>query len=436
MPRHKEVDVRVQDIQPTLNDKSLMALPVLERTYEKWFSGNKGLGICVTPKGTKTWLLRYRRDSGQLIKMSLGRYVSGEMPRSRIIPIKKAKELYLENRLQILKGEDPAQLVKAKKEQTRKQLANEAGAITFAGLIEEYIERHAKQKKKSWRNDEYCLNKEFLPPLGNRKAKDVTRADIRKVLDKMENRGVTTGQNRALEIVRKMYNWGMSVDLVEHNPCTGIEKPVKEKVGERCLDEKEIRKLWHSLEHYPIKTALAVKLMVILGPRVLQLVQAKWTEFDLDTGVWIVPSERMKVGKPHLTMLPPLAIKLIKELQSYTGETEFLFPSSDTSKPVDYRWLNAAIKKSPYKKQLKVDNFSARDLRRTAATQLAKSGVPNDLIGRILSHTATGVTEKHYNLYQYQQEKLDAMRKWENRLNLIIKDELPKNVVELKVATS
>ena len=81
---------------------------------------------------------------------------------------------------QVADGEDPAGLKRA-----------EQRAETFAELADDFLERYAKKRKRTWRSDERLLKKDVLPAFGSRKVKDVERADIRRLLQNIAARGAT-----------------------------------------------------------------------------------------------------------------------------------------------------------------------------------------------------------------------------------------------------
>ena len=81
----------------------------------------------------------------------------------------------------VAEGEDPAGLKQAEKR-----------AETFAELADDFLERHAKKRKRTWRMDERALKKDVLPAIGSRKVADVERADIRRLLQNIVARGSAT----------------------------------------------------------------------------------------------------------------------------------------------------------------------------------------------------------------------------------------------------
>ena len=77
-----------------------------------------------------------------------------------------------------------------------------------------------------------------------------------------------------------------------------------------------------------------------------------------------------------------------------------------------------------------IENWRVHDLRRTCRTGMASLGVPEIVSERILNHLPQGLT-KTYNKYEYLDEKRDALARWAQEVQNIIKPP-PQNVVKLK----
>jgi integrase len=69
--------------------------------------------------------------------------------------------------------------------------------------------------------------------------------------------------------------------------------------------------------------------------------------------------------------------------------------------------------------RLEIDHFTPHDLRRTAATFMAKAGEMNEVIDAVLNHTKQGVI-KVYNQYRYDLEKQKSLETWERKLISIV----------------
>ncbi|MEO7192067.1 MAG: hypothetical protein ABI051_13520 [Vicinamibacterales bacterium] len=75
---------------------------------------------------------------------------------------------------------------------------------TVAALAAEYLEKHAGLRKKTGAEDARILRVDVLPHLGERSLRDLTRREIRTVLDRIHARGAPYATNHTLEIIRKM----------------------------------------------------------------------------------------------------------------------------------------------------------------------------------------------------------------------------------------
>ena len=150
------------------------------------------------------------------------------------ITLAKAHELHAIARQKLEEGIDPgAESVKGNRQARQ--------AHTVAELVHDYIERHAKRKKRSWKEDERILNKDVIPRWGKRKAASITRLEVVTLLDEVRDRAEAIGgkgvqANRTLEIIRRMYNFAVGRSIVKHSPCVVIETPAKENQRDRVLD--------------------------------------------------------------------------------------------------------------------------------------------------------------------------------------------------------
>lgn len=216
--------------------KVLNLKPKVER-YEV-FEGN-GLGIRVTPKGTKSWVMVYRFQ-GKSRRMTLGKY-----PKMTVATAHKE----FGRALDLLDHEvDPGTARVDENSETRK-------APTVEGLVSEYMEKWAKPRKRSWAKDQSLLENDVIPVWGKRKANDITRRDVIKLLDKIVDRGAPIQANRTLAVVRKMFNFAISRDIVDVSPCAAVKAPAPENRRDRVLGKEEIKTFWLALDKAQQKRA-------------------------------------------------------------------------------------------------------------------------------------------------------------------------------------
>jgi integrase len=405
--------------------RGIEALKPEAKRYVLWKENGDGLGIRVTPNGKKSFIYMYRFD-GKAKMMTLGQYPKVSLADAGVAH-SKAFEM-LEH------GKDPGQL-----KQDKKKSHNEAETIN--ALIEEYLERWAKPRKRTWKQDERTLQKEIGHKWGDRKAKDITRRDVITLLDGIVDRGSPIQANRTLSCIRKMFNFAVARDIIEISPCYAVKAPSPEKQKDRVLSESEIASFWHGLKHPDAmisrEVIIALKLLLVTAQRAGEVTNSEWKEFDLTNRWWIIPLEKAKNGLSHRVPLSPKAIALLYDLQILTGNSRWLFPSKKNDdkidKPIGDAVLCKAVSRNaaPDIDAFKITKFTPHDLRRTAASHMTSMGIQRLTVSKILNHVERGSTPI-YDRYSYDNEKQHALDAWCKKLESLIDGKDQSNVVTLK----
>ena len=399
-----------------LTDAGLRALKPKPHRYEVWDAVNPGLGVRVTPKGTKSFIYVYHFDNHPR-RLTLGRFPGTALADARIE--------YSRAKAELEKGTDPGK----KRVDSRK---SERAAPRISHLAEEYIEKWARPRKKSWREDQRLLNHDVLPVLGMKKAKDVTRRDIRLMLDRIVERGAPITANRAFAVTRKMFKFAISRDIVSSSPCEHVEAPARETSRDRVLSESEIRQFWTGLGSADLAMSDSIKtvlrLMLVTAQRKAEVVNARWAEFDLEGGWWTIPAERSQNGLPHRVPLASLAISILGKLREQSTESEFLFPSPQRNKPIRDDAVSKAVRRNLA--ALGLEDFTPHDLRRTAASHMASEGTNRLVIQKILNHVESGVTAV-YDRHSYDPEKRQALVAWGRWLDALVSGKTVDNVINI-----
>jgi hypothetical protein len=177
----------------------------------------------VGKSGRKSWAIFYRYH-GRLRRMTLGAYPVLSLAEARA----KAREALQE----LDRGCDPAS--------TRAQ-EKSRGVETVRSVVETFIERHSKKHNRSWRETERLFEKEVLPAWGKRPIDSITRRDTIELLDEIMDRGTPYLANRVLAAVRKLFNWSVERDIVQHSPADRVKAPGREIKRDRILTAHEIK---------------------------------------------------------------------------------------------------------------------------------------------------------------------------------------------------
>ncbi|MBI4521120.1 MAG: hypothetical protein HY701_09800 [Gemmatimonadetes bacterium] len=67
---------------------------------------------------------------------------------------------------------------------------------TFGDLAKEYLARHAKRHKRSWREDERILEADVLPAWRSRKVGEIARREVRELVETIADRGAHSEARR------------------------------------------------------------------------------------------------------------------------------------------------------------------------------------------------------------------------------------------------
>jgi integrase len=368
-----------------LTHRALRSLSTDRLQEDFWDDLLPGFGVRITNRGRKTFVLRYRAN-GRKRRISIGTHPPWSLKDAR----DEAKEILGK----AAKGED---LQAARK--------RERAAETFGELAEEYLERHAKRRKKSWREDQRKLEKDLLPAWRNRKAKDITRREVIRLVEGIVDRGSPVSANRTLALISKIFNFGIDMEIVDINPAQRVRPPAKESSRDVVLKEDEIRALWQALEEEDPIVAGTFKLRLLTAQRGIEVFSMRWS--DIDGEWWTIPAEVSKNGLQHRVPLSPQALAVLELLRPLSGDSEWVFDSP--KKPGTHI---VAIRKAAVRiaERARVE-FTAHDLRRTAATHMASMGVSRLTISKILNHVERGITAI-YDRASYDAEKERALLRW------------------------
>ena len=368
-----------------------------------------GFGLRVSRAGRKTWFCLYRHG-GRLRRLTLGTYPPLTLADAR----DKAKHALHDAGL----GGDPAADKKAYRL-----------AETIAELADTYLEKHAKPHKRSWREDERLLQREVLPQWRNRKVRDIKRRDVIALLDAIVERGAPIQANRVLALVRKMFNWGISRDVVEVNPCAQVKAPGKEQQRQRVLTESELREVWAAFERLNYPLACMFQLRLLTAQRGMEIKTMRWQDIELSSGWWTIPPGIAKNKLAHRVPLSGPARDILLRLQARTGDSEWVFPSPTRPGQHIVNIYKAA-------REVCISSgveFAPHDLRRTAASMMTGMGVTRLVAGKIMNHVESGAT-RTYDRHSYDAEKRHALELWAQRLQDIVAGRAPK-VVGLRDGT-
>jgi integrase len=317
----------------------LTAIAVTNAKAAGLYPDGGGLYLKVTSTGSKSWILRFRRD-GRVRDMGLGSVGSISLARAR----ERAAEA---NRQRQVEGLDP---IKAREQERIAVKRAAARAATFRTCAEQMLASH----EIGWRNAKHrhqsrssmstyvfpifgdvavsAIDTELvlkvLEPIWARKTETASRVRgrIEAVLDWAKVRGMRDGENSA--------RWRGHLDQLL--PCRSKVQAVQHYAA---LPYNEIAPLIEKLraKHYSLAT-VALELIILTAVRSGEALGARWDEIDLGTRTWVIPAERTKGGREHRVPLSPRVVEILKQLQQ-ARISEHVFPGMKPGRPLTSRHM-------------------------------------------------------------------------------------------------
>jgi len=172
-----------------------------------------GLYLLITPAGGKLWRWRYRFQ-GKEKQMAFGKYPD--------VPLADARSYHADARKLLANGVDPLTLRKETKEQEKVELAEAAierpRGLTFGVLTLKWFDWwEVKKNEKHAANVKARLEADIIPQLGGKLPQEITRMEVVGITKAVEARGARDIAKRNLQIVRRVYTYGMNHGLLDQN---------------------------------------------------------------------------------------------------------------------------------------------------------------------------------------------------------------------------
>lgn len=373
------------------------------KTEDKQYkiSDSGGLYVLMHPNGSKYWRLKYR-IAGKEKVLSLGTYplVSLAIARDKAT---KAKE-------QLLNNIDPSIAKKEEKLQQVIEVENSFELVArcwHANHIQKWSEDHSARILKRLEND-------IFPHFGFKAIETIKAPELLVALRAIEARGALEVARRVLQVCGQVFRYAVMTGIAERDISTDLKGALKtqKKSNYAYLKESELPEFLNKLGRYDgdLQTKLALKFLILTFTRTSEVRGAMWTEINFEKKEWRIPAERMKMDETHVVALSTQTIELLKELQSFTGAYEHLFPNRN--KPMTYMSENTmlyAIYRMGYHSRTTAHGFRA-----TASTILNENGFAPDVIERQLAHAERHKIRASYNHAEYPPERRKMMQWWED----------------------
>lgn len=413
--------------------QSIKLPPSGERPVELWDELVRGLGFRVGHSGTRSFHVMTRVHGRQV------RQVIGPYPATKL---KVAREEAGEIIRQARKGVNPREM----RRQTQRE-AERAQRDTFAAVVEDFIEKYAKPRNRRWAETDRTFKVNVHPIWGKRPIASITRRDVIDLLEKIDKERGPYMSNRTLAAIRRLFSWAVERDMIDASPAMNVKPVGKEVSRDRVLTDEELRAFWKATEadDYPWHPFL--RTLLLTAQRRSEVAQMRWADVDIegDKPLWSIPREFTKMDRAHDVPLAPEVVGILDALPRNPGP--YVFSTVDGTAPVSGFTLakrrlddkmigimrEAATEADNHPETVERLRWTLHDLRRTAATNMAALGFPPHVVGAVLNHSPGGThgITAIYVRFRYDDERRQALMAWARRLEQIVSEAPPTNVVQI-----
>lgn len=380
-----------------------------------------GLFLLIRASGTKSWQFKYKNKiTNKAIKLTLGVYPD--------LSLNKAREKRTEFRRMLAEGLDP-------KEQLDSQKAKLNSNSTLENITRAWLDTYAKKVGLEAETKHKRLRKfenHVFPVLKDKMIEKITLKELMMLLNGIYEKSPDNAQRIRADLI-SIYGYALQYGFIETNIARDLNDILdlsavkKHRATFESLDEipNLIRGINADTGHFLTKNCLRIILHTFL--RSSEVRYARWSEIDFDKKEWRIPARRnliqgikysnrgAKSKREHLVPLSPQVIKILKEIHTYSGNCEHIFPSPyNKNNFLSEKAPNDALRRMGYEK----GEICLHGFRALARSSLAEMGLfQKDALEKQMSHVEENDTVGAYtHIAEYLEERKKIMSVWSDWL--------------------
>ncbi|MFT6901148.1 MAG: integrase [Colwellia sp.] len=389
-------------VNPLTNTQVKQAKPK-DKIYK--LSDGDGLQLRIMPNGSKQWLLDYFKPfTKKRTSLSLGSYPE--------VSILEARKKRVVSRELLAKDIDPKEY---KDDQHREQLLLASHTLKSVATDWFAIKKTTiadVTAKSLWRKFENHV----FPKLGHRPIDKILAPEAIEALKPLAAKGNLETTGKIIGHLNNIMTHALNTGILQHNPLSGIRSAFSapKVTNMPTIRPDELGKLMKDISYASIKlvTRCLIEWQLHTMTRPSESAKAEWSEIDLESKLWVIPAERMKMRLEHKVPLTEQAIEILERLKPITGHRKHLFPSHiDHKRHCNVETANKALIRMGYKNRL-----VAHGLRALASTTLNETGHNPDVIESALSHVDKNEVRRAYNRAEYLDSRRELMCWWSEHI--------------------
>ena len=321
-----------------------------------------------------TFYLRYKRD--------------GKTAYDRLGSIKELSLAQARKQATMLKAEHAVEAKQAPEVKVAQ------GEITLDTFMRDHYMPHAKNIKRSWLRDDQLYRLRIAPKFGHLSLKDITRRDVQVFHNELSKEGLSPASaDHHVKLMRRVLNVAIQWDMLEKNVLKNIPLLMVDNQVENYLKEDQLERLVEVLRTDANRPVCHILMFLLsTGSRLNETIQAKWSQVDVENGVWRIPASNSKSKRTRAVPLNDSALWVLEQAK-LQGDFDYIFANPVTGKPF------VTITRVWYRIRKDI-GISQRlhDLRHSFASLLVSAGRSLYEVQQILGHSDPKITMRYAHL--------------------------------------
>ena len=332
--------------------------------------------VRATSPGQGTFYLRYKDSTGKTCHQKIARTADIGLVEAR----KQARTLKAE----IALGSDPRAEEKARQ-----------AVLTFSEFFEQQYLPYVTPRKRSWGRDEELYRLRIKAVFGHKRLNQITRQQIQSFHTALMHEGLAAATcNHHIKLMKHALNLAVDWEMLDSNPVARVPLFHEDNKIEHYLNDTELERLLtvlHANRNSPV--SLIALFLLSTGCRLNEVLSAKWSDVDLDKGVFTIRATNSKSKRLRAVPLNGTALEVLKQLDTQE-RFEHLFINRKTGKP----YVNITKVWQRLRTAAGLKHLRLHDLRHQYASFLVNNGRTLYEVQQILGHSDPKVTMRYAHL--------------------------------------
>ena len=356
---------------------------------------------------SRRWLIRYTIN-GKAREMGIGPYPAVSFAQAKVAARQAAELLFA--------GIDPLE--------HRQQAKVESDRVpTFTRCAALYIRAH----RHGWKNPKHArqwvstIKTYARPVIGAKKVDSIATEHVLEILSpiwtsKTETAKRVQGRIENILDYAAAHKWRDPLNPARWRGHLDklLPKPAKVKTARHhpAMPYADVPGFMAELAQQESISALALRFLILTATRTNEVLNARWSEVDLDNAVWIIPAERMKAKQEHRVPLSDTALAVLNALPKMAGNP-YVFIGTHRQRPLSNMALLQLMRGLGYGVDGKRGNYVPHGFRSSFRDWTGEvSSFPRDVAEMALAHVIENKAEAAYRRGDLFNKRRLMMQAW------------------------